>query len=260
MVDDVSTPGRDGRFVGVDVVDLAEARAHRGSRNARLRDRVFTASERARIDAAPDPDRELWTLWAAKEAAFKVVSKILGTPPVFEHRAFEVRDDPGRPVGAVRYKGTVLPVTAQADDARIVVHAWSHPASMILVCDLELEAAEEVLGLQETYEEWRLTRFAEEERDAVRSRSSALVRLLARRDAGRHLSLPENRLSIRCAPGPVGRRPPYLYLDGAPLPRADVSLSHHGRRLAWALDLPWSSEPEEAAAVGRTRDGVSDRA
>lgn len=230
----------EGRFVGVDVVDLALGEARHGGRDPRFLRRVFTGAERDRIRAAEDPAREVWTLWAAKEAAFKVVSKVLGAPPVFRHQAFEVRDAPGTQASSVWYEGRSFRITTQADDVRIVVHAWSHPASMILVCDLDLAEAEALLDVAEPFDRWRAGHLAPEEREAVHSRPSALVRLMARRDAARHLDLPEDRLSIRCDPGPSGRRPPHLFLDGAPLPSADVSLSHHGRRLAWALDLPWA--------------------
>ena len=44
----------------------------------------------APLDASDRPDELLWRLWAAKEAAFKVVSKIRGAPPLFVHPAFRV--------------------------------------------------------------------------------------------------------------------------------------------------------------------------
>ena len=255
------TEGTGNRFVGVDVVDLGVDDVRDRTGDARFLDRVFTDVEQARIRAAADPEVELWSLWAAKEAAFKVASKVLGAPPVFRHRAFEVRDPPGTPVVAVTYRDRTFPVTTQVDPARVVVHAWSHPASMILVCDMALGEAEALLGVGEPFEDWQARRMAPEERESAHSRASALVRILARRDAARHLELPEARLTIQCVPGPTGRRPPFLHLDGAPLADADVSLSHHGRRLAWALDLPWSPvrEPESTTAGSESGGAVPPR-
>jgi phosphopantetheine--protein transferase-like protein len=243
------------RFVGVDVVDLGVGHVRDRTRDARFLERVFTDVERARIRAAADPEVELWSLWAAKEAAFKVASKVLGAPPVFRHRAFEVRDPPGTAAAAVTYRERAFPITTQVDDTRVVVHAWSHPSSMILVCDLEVGEAEALLGVGEPFEDWRAQRMSPEELESAHSRASALVRILARRDAARHLDLPERRVTIQCVPGPTGRRPPFLHLDGAPLGDADVSLSHHGRRLAWALDLPWSPIREPDSTTARSASG-----
>lgn len=243
------TEGTKGRFVGVDVVDLGVDELRDRTRDGRFLDRVFTAGEQTRIRAAADPDVELWSLWAAKEAAFKVASKVLGAPPVFRHRAFEVRDPPGTPVAVVTYGDHAFRVTTQVDDTRVVVHAWSHPASMILVCDMDLAEAEALLGVGEPFQDWQARRMSPEERESAHSRASALVRVLARRDAARHLELPEDRLTIQCVPGPTGRRPPFIHLDGVPLADADVSLSHHGRRLAWALELPWAPVQAESPST-----------
>ena len=39
--------------------------------------RVFTPAEQNRIKSFPEPDVLLWALWAAKEAAFKVLAYTL---------------------------------------------------------------------------------------------------------------------------------------------------------------------------------------
>lgn len=86
--------------VGNDIVDLARGRTARIANNRRFLAKVFTASERRRIASAADPMVELWGHWAAKEAAFKVLCKTLGSAPVFEHRRFEVSTVPGAEVSA----------------------------------------------------------------------------------------------------------------------------------------------------------------
>ncbi len=51
--------------------------------------RVFTPEEQERIDRSESPDATLWMLWAAKEAAFKAVSKL--KPGLsFTHRVYAV--------------------------------------------------------------------------------------------------------------------------------------------------------------------------
>ena len=62
--------------VGNDVVDLAAPGNPGKSGDSRFCGRVFTAEERVLIVGAPRPDALLWALWAAKEAAYKAVSRL----------------------------------------------------------------------------------------------------------------------------------------------------------------------------------------
>jgi hypothetical protein len=66
--------------VGNDVVDFAAPGNLGKSGDTRFCGRVFTAEERALIAGAARPDALLWTIWAAKEAAYKAVSR--GDPAV----------------------------------------------------------------------------------------------------------------------------------------------------------------------------------
>lgn len=61
--------------VGNDVVDLAAPGNIGKSSDARFCGRVFTAEERDWIAGAALPDALLWAIWAAKEAAYKAVSR-----------------------------------------------------------------------------------------------------------------------------------------------------------------------------------------
>jgi phosphopantetheinyl transferase (holo-ACP synthase) len=230
-------------YVGVDVVDLTADRLRDRGLSQRFLDRVFTEGERARIEVAADEVIETWSLWAAKEAAFKVVSKVLGAPPVFEHRAFEVTDAPGCPPSQVRYEDVRVALTVRADPEHVVVHGWNDPSSLVMVAEMDQDRARDLLEFREPFDTWCVTHFTPEERDALHSRASAFVRLLARRDAARFLDLEEKRLSIRAGPGTTGRRPPFLFIDGRESPSTDLSFSHHGNRLAWALTLPWEGHP-----------------
>ena len=60
--------------VGNDVVDLKDPENIGKNRDDRFLCRVFTAGERELIASVPSPDTLLWSLWAAKEAAYKAVS------------------------------------------------------------------------------------------------------------------------------------------------------------------------------------------
>jgi hypothetical protein len=63
-------------FVGNDVVDLTDPENRGKSRDRRFVNRVFTPAEQRMISAADEADRVLWSLWAAKESAYKAISKM----------------------------------------------------------------------------------------------------------------------------------------------------------------------------------------
>ena len=87
---------RDGRFVGVDVVDLHDPRCRGKEDEPRFLARVLSVEERALVTRSPAPATKLWRLWAAKEAAYKVVSKVRGAPPPFVHAQFRVELESGQ--------------------------------------------------------------------------------------------------------------------------------------------------------------------
>ncbi|HET9948059.1 MAG TPA: 4'-phosphopantetheinyl transferase superfamily protein [Longimicrobiales bacterium] len=245
--------------IGNDVVDLARPRTSALAGDERFLKRVLAAEEREALAAAADPGVELWSRWAAKEAAYKALTKLAGTTPPFVHRAFVARwsapgggaappaahraDAPVRE-GRVRWNGVEAHVRVLAGPG--VLHA-------VAVAPAEakpLEAADDAHDARgahaslalldepgapwaEPFEEL-LGRFSEREAEAVRSRPSAAVRLGARAAVARLLEVAEERVELVCAPGPVTRRPPRVLLDGLPAP-ADVSLSHDGRWIAWAV-------------------------
>ncbi|HKJ02207.1 MAG TPA: 4'-phosphopantetheinyl transferase superfamily protein [Longimicrobiales bacterium] len=216
------------RAVGNDVVDLLDPRTHGRVGDDRFLARVLHQRELTAVRAAPDPDESLWMHWAAKEAAYKVVSKLRGAPPVFVHRDFVVDGD------GVGHEGSRYPL--EVTRLGSVIHALScagAPPSEVVagMGELDRSGAPWRGSLEEL-----LARFTEREADPVHSRASAAVRLGARAALASALDVAEERLEIVCAPGVTGRRPPRVLLDGSPA-GADVSLSHHGRWIAWALLL-----------------------
>jgi hypothetical protein len=190
--------------------------------------RVFDDREREWIHASPDPDRTLWLAWAAKEAAFKVVSKLEGAPPPFRHHRFLVSEREGAG-GVVRHGELAIPFREEPGGAGEHLHvvAWS-PGR-----DASVEARVEPLPEGSPPVEVLTDR----ERRAVYSTMSGWVRVLARADVARLLGLADDDVEIVCAPGPPGRGIPWLHVRGD-RGAWDVSLSHHGRFLAWALRGP----------------------
>jgi phosphopantetheinyl transferase (holo-ACP synthase) len=227
--------------IGNDVVDLTAPRAAATPANPRFVERVFTETERERIDCAARPDLEVWLGWAAKESAYKVVSKLRSEAPVFVHRAFEVHWEDGRAghprPGTVRYEGDTFPVQGTIDPEERFVHAvGANPGTPSLPSHIRWtieridRPAAPWLGSLEALS----ARLTERERDAVHSVLSAAVRIGAKEEAAKLLDLAPGRVEIVCRPGRLGRRPPSVLVDGRPA-KLDVSLSHDGPWIAWAF-------------------------
>ena len=91
--------------VGNDIVDLDDPAIADSHLRPRLVERVCAKSERSMLASAADPKALLWSLFAAKEAAFKVLCKV-GPRPVFAHRKFVVTGD----LSGVEYGALRLPL------------------------------------------------------------------------------------------------------------------------------------------------------
>ncbi|MBI4512383.1 MAG: 4'-phosphopantetheinyl transferase superfamily protein [Deltaproteobacteria bacterium] len=107
-----------GVAVGNDVVDLGDPVITRHYQRPRFVERVLCEEERERLRIARDPHRLLWCLFAAKEAAYKVVSRCLGEPPPFAHRKYRVA--PGLDRVHVIDHSLVLNLTVTCSDE------WAH--------------------------------------------------------------------------------------------------------------------------------------
>jgi hypothetical protein len=234
--------------VGNDVIDLLELRLHGKAQDRRFLARVLAPAELRGLEGSPEPHIELWCLWAAKESAYKAVCKMRDEPPVFDHSSFEVcwthavesTASGGEPlrIGRVAFQGTVVPVLVHGDARSLHAHAWL-PADAPRSDEISWGTAllDSPGSVWDAPLEILLDRFSPRERSAIHSPRSAAVRLAARRALAESMQVEEGRLELVCDPGPLGRSPPRVYMNGVPAP-ADVSLSHAGRWLAWALWVP----------------------
>jgi phosphopantetheinyl transferase (holo-ACP synthase) len=108
--------------VGNDIVWLADP-ANRGRHaDRRLLGRILTPPERVLVENAGEADRVLWSLWAAKEAAYKAWSRTFPGKP-FSPATFEVvPEGPWADFltsAEVRHQGDCFPV------------AWSHGSDWV---------------------------------------------------------------------------------------------------------------------------------
>lgn len=236
--------------LGNDVVDLTDPR-HRGKAgDDRFLQRVFSPEERKDIRTSPNPDRALWIRWAGKEAAFKTVSKALGSAPIFNHPSFKTTvfgrqkalsdgtsppDNPVSRFGQVEYENFLLPLRIEVVGETLHAVTWTvDPGHDIPPFVWGSEAA---VGPEQEWKELLEARFSAREWDCVSHRASALARLAARRSLAASLNVEETAIEIGCGPGKPGRRIPKVVLDGEEA-SVDLTLSHHGKLLAWAYLVP----------------------
>jgi len=209
-------------------VDLSHPGCRNKATDARFLERVFDDRERERILSAPDVDRALWRVWGAKEAAFKVVSKLRGAPPPFSHtRLWVTRDDAEG--GVVSYGDSHVSFVETPRDSEGRVHVLAWPEGDLSRLETRIELLPGGAPPVET--------LTDRERRAVYSVASGWIRVLARAHVAGILGVPETQVEIVCSPGPPGRGIPRLLVGGEP-GGWDISLSHHGRFLAWALRGP----------------------
>ncbi len=193
-------------LVGDDVVDLDDPAIATHHLRERFVHRVCHESERAVLARASAPKTLLWSLFAAKEAAFKIIAKLDPRAP-FAHARFVVAAD----LSAVVHGRWSL--SLRVDVAGSWVHAVASTGAEPAV------RAVEPIG----------------ELDA-----SAAARELLCRSAAARLGCVARDLEVVRAPVPgswTGYGPPRLvFRDGRPLV-ADVSLSHDGSFVACAAHL-----------------------
>ena len=208
-------------MVGNDIVDLRDPESRSESLHPRFDTRVFSARERARIAASAEPERLRWKRWAAKEAVYKLVRKLVATT-VFSPQRFEVEITEGS--GAiVVHDSRCFAVDYTESDGALHAVATSEPAQSrrVLAGWRRLDAGEIASG----------------DPDAP---SRAVRSLLCERIA-ESLGVAPSELEVRRR-----GRIPFLWLRGELAP-VDLSLSHHGNWLGFACEI------EPAAAGGADR-------
>jgi hypothetical protein len=194
--------------VGNDVVDLDDPEARLEDLHPRWADRVFTAAERHALEASPARHRLHWALWAAKESAYKA-RKRQAPGTVFSPRELEVDLAPlpasgvGVVVGRVVHRNRRFDLEVRLD--RESVHAVARSRG-------------EVPGPL-------LSGLGRADRDP-----SLAARRLAATTIGPALDLDPAAVEIV-------DRPPVAVHRGRRLD-AGLSLSHHGRFVAFACSLP----------------------
>lgn len=191
-------------MVGNDVVDLADREAAEGATHPRFDARVFSQAEQRTLRASGSPSRLRWMLWAAKEAAYKLTKKV-EPGSIFAPSRFDVHLE-GSMHGRVLHEGRELALVLCADGH--AVHAI---------------AAERATDFDHIVSAFLPARRPDE--------SSREVRELAARTLAQRMGVPARAVRIERR-----GRIPRLEVRGHAA-AFDLSLSHHGRFVAFACDL-----------------------
>jgi len=185
-------------LVGNDVVDLDDPVIGASHLRERFLARVLSPTEREHLASVAEAKRYVWSLFAAKEAAYKVVAKRT-VAPAFAHRRFEVAGD----LSTVSYEGLVMRLRVETRGSFVHAVAWTG-----------VEAPVSSVAQLETTEDPSL---------GVRAR------LLSALGGDPELSVVREPRAASWD----GFGPPRVLCGGRPV-GLDVSLSHDGCFVAWA--------------------------
>ena len=210
-------------MVGNDVVDLLDPDARGETLHPRFDERVFCKRERRVLARSADTDRLRWRMWAAKEAAYKAARK-LDRRVIFSPRRFETRGLEGARAATAGVVHAGQPFALRLAEHADAVHAVAFSGrGRPALCDVRrLAAGHPALCDPDG--------------------PSRAVRALALAAAARLLHAPEEELEIL-----RDGRIPRVYRRGALAP-VDLSLSHHGAVIAFAL-APTRERPAEAGTA-----------
>jgi len=208
------------RTIGNDVVALHLDQSKDKSKDQRFLNRVFAGEEIKQIQGSKNPDKMLWSLWAAKEAAYKIVKK-LNPKTVFSHKKFEVDYESK----AVRFEGIIIPVVwVQNED---YVHCFGCHADYDFNFDL-IET--QVLKIEDPFfDGCDEAFFSKDERLSIKSKESLYARFLAKQ-----MLQKQGYTKIEIIRKKTGSSydPPMVFQSKKQIEDIDVSLSHHGEWIA----------------------------
>ncbi len=205
------------------------------SQDLRFLKKILTDSEIAEVHAAPEPDATLWVLWACKEAAYKVITKI-ASDVAFLPRRWSVlwrerpssQHDAGDQAFENRCVGQCasgVVITPPHTDVPFVLHLNDDFVHCL--------AADTLKTLQTSVWQARgLPLLA----DGVLVNPSFFVRQSLLEHVQSRFPTGDGRIEIIRQKEKGSLLPPQVFINSAPADM-DISLSHDGRWVAWGCVL-----------------------
>ncbi len=238
-------------LVGNDIVDLHDPESRPEALHNRFDTRVFTSDEREALTTSASAHALRWTLWAAKESAYKVAKK-LDSAVRFLPRDFVVRR-------LAEGRAVVVHETGPFDVRLCRTDEWvSAVATLMAANAASVTASNAPVGGNAP--EAAKARWAGNAPAAHRSVSIGIERLEVHgadpSQTVRELVCAALALRMNVPPGQVqiaaDRGIPVALWRNRRLP-VDLSLSHHGRFVAWAC-LLLKALPQGIQAGGFSND------
>ena len=202
-------------YVGNDVMDLKEPANAGKSRDSRFLKKILTDAEIEFVGNAENPDAALWSFWACKEAAYKVIKKS------FPDAAFTPR----------RWQTTFTKFHSEYSDGEVIIpergevfiRLFSNPQYVHCVGADSLAALDKLI--------WNVESLPEEEG----INPSLFLRHCLGHNLAQYFSLNFHQIKIRRKREKGELQPPRVYVDDRKT-KIDVSLSHDGRFVAYVFN------------------------
>lgn len=204
-------------MVGNDVVDLGDPDCRAAATHPRFDERVFTAAERRLIESSAAPQPTRWLLWAAKESAYKLLRQLdpafAFVPRRLSVQPRSVLSDRSRPAGD---GGLIQAGTVRHGNGGVTFDVVRNADALHVIAQLPQGGGRALLAMVgETQSECPSVAVRRLAIEAIAAQSGVRAQELR--------IVPEGRI-------------PRLHWRGRRLP-IDVSLSHHGRFVAFAAAI-----------------------
>ncbi len=211
-------------FIGNDIVDLSNPDIVDQHKKERFINRVLDVSEREELYKSDDPKKMLWLMWSGKEAAYKVLKKILPTM-VFSHSKIVINFEKLPLCGSVQYGKYTISLRWNTSPS------WIHCVAVLKNDEKNLDVIEyDIKELTQVSKE--LDSFNSDELLSIYSSESAGVRNLTKKLLKKHLL---DQVQIIRLPLKKKFSPPELYLEESSLKKWDLSMSHDGKYVSCAI-------------------------
>jgi phosphopantetheinyl transferase (holo-ACP synthase) len=200
-------------------VDLREPANAGESRNSRFLKKILTNAEIEFVQNAKDPDATLWSYWACKETAYKVIKKSC-LDAAFLPRQWTVIFNK---IESTYSNGEVI---IPGKD-RVYIHLFSNLQYVHCIGADVFTALDELI--------WSVD-VLPEEKDEKNIDPSFFSRNCLGQNLAQYFSLNFHNIKIKRARENGELQPPRVYVSGRKT-NIDISLSHDGRFIAYAYHL-----------------------
>ncbi len=212
--------------LGNDIVDFSPNETKNKYENTRFLKRVFNENEIKAILSAHHKDRLLWTLWSAKEAAFKACKK-QDINLIFSPKSFRVSDES---LEKLLHKNSLRILTGmlQHDEKRLSLQ-WQFPSEQCVHCCAVLMENNQLFthwnkihqSIKKIELNANISQIHSQQSNAVREELIALFSRNFGKCENLHVLRPEKLIN-----GIRRKGPPVLFEANRPLLDYEISLSH----------------------------------